>query len=559
MQTINHRFSHAITQGDAIWTFADTNRSYTIAEIGVFVDTCTAKLSSLGLQQQDRVGLVLNNSIELVGYLLACWRLNLVAVPLRTKSGKYLNYADFLASCDASCSFKLVLCDAAITPQDIELWRTRTGLEIYSEPDFNPQSEQALPAPAEIRPDDMAIIQFSSGSTGFPKGIIVTHTMVMNQLRHIEHSHRASRHGVGLHNSASWTPIHHDLGLFTGVLLPLYSACNHLLATPEYFMRNPARWFKLLSEHQVDMSFITNSALVAALRTVKRLYGDEQMDLSRLHLYIAAEKISALVLRKVKERFAPVKLLTEHIHSAYGMAENSLGASCSKLGELKTLTVTIDSNGNVQLATSEDEGSIELVSSGQANARHSITVRDAADQPLPELKLGEINIESDCLTPGYLNMPQATQAKLGTGRLRTGDLGFFHEQELYFYSRQDDLIVIGGRNIIPDDIEETVESFDFVRASGSALLSMENSATGLMELHLVLEGDANDSGSELAQKQKTLTLAVLDTHDALLSRVHFCPRGSIEKTSSGKKRRRVIRQRLIDKQLVAFPAPQPCA
>lgn len=554
MQTINHRFSHAMTQGDAVWTFADTNCSYTIAEIGAIVDTCSSKLASQGLRRQDRVGLVLNNSIELVGYLLACWRLNLVAVPLRTKSGKYLNYADFLASCDSSCSFKLVLCDGAITAEDIEQWRSRTGLEIHSEPTFNPQCVEVLPLGADVQPEDMAIIQFSSGSTGFPKGIIVTHDMIMNQLRHIELSHNASRHGIPIKNSASWTPIHHDMGLFTGVLLPIYAACNHLLATPDYYMRNPARWFKLLSEKQADLSFITNSALVAALRTVKRLYGDEQIDLSRLHLYISAEKISALVLRKVRERFSPLKLLPEHIHSAYGMAENSLGASCSKLGELKILMVSISPDGDVKLAASEDEDRIELVSSGQANARHRITVRDANDRPLPELKLGEINIESDCLTPGYLNMPEATLAKLKDCRLRTGDLGFFHEQELYFYSRQDDLIIIGGRNIVPDDIEETIESFDFVRASGSALLSMENSNTGLMELHLVLEGDANDNNSERAQKQQTLTLAVLDTHDALLSRVHFCPRGSIEKTSSGKKRRRVIRQRLIDKQLVAFSA-----
>lgn len=556
MLTINHTFSQVLKNNTAQWTFADTQQSYSIEALGTLVDKYAAKLATQGLQEQARVGLILNNSIELVGYLMACWRLNLVAVPLRTKSGKYVNYADFLAGCNQSCSFQLLLCDKAISAEDIALWRTATGLNIHSEPTFDPPALPTPPRVVEATPQDMAIIQFSSGSTGFPKGVIVTHAMIINQLQHIEDSHTASRHGASVQSCASWTPIHHDMGLFTGVLFPMFRGCNHLLATPDYFMRNPARWFKLLSEHKVDLSFFTNSALVAALRTVKRLYDDETIDLSRLHIYISAEKISALVLRKVQERFAPLKLAAEHIHSAYGMAENSLGASASKLGTLKILAVNIGADGDVRLAADTDETRIELVSSGEANPRHQISVRDANDQPLADLKLGEINIESDCLTPGYLNMPEATLAKLKDGRLRTGDLGFMHEQELYFYSRQDDLIVIGGKNIIPEDIEETIEGFDFVRASGSALLSIENTHTGLMELHLVLEGDANDTGSELARKQQTLTLAVLDAHDALLNRVHFCPKGSIEKTSSGKKRRRVIRQRLIDKQLVPF---QPAA
>nr|WP_298146279.1 AMP-binding protein [uncultured Pseudomonas sp.] len=555
MQTINHRFNRAVKQNNAVWTFANSNRSYTLEEIAVQVDRCAQKLCNYGLQAQDSVGLVLNNSVELVAYLLACWRLNLVAVPLRTKSGKYLDYAEFLEGCNASCQFRLLLCDSAIAEEDIAEWRAQTGLCIHSEPSFEPAPGSAAVAAIEAQPEDMAIIQFSSGSTGFPKGVVVTHRMIMNQLGHIERAHNLSRDGVPVCSSASWTPIHHDMGLFTGVLLPIYSGNDHLLASPDFFMRNPARWFRLLSEHQVDISFITNSALVAALRMVKRLHADESIDLSRLHLYISAEKVSPIVLRRTREQFAPLKLASSHIHSAYGMAENSLGASCSKNGQLNIVAVRISAAGEVQLAEPGEEGVVELVSSGEANAQHEISVRDADDQVLGELQLGEINIESDCLTPGYLNLPEATAAKLQGGRLRTGDLGFFYGSQLYFYSRKDDLIVVGGRNIVPDDVEETVESFAFVRPSGSALLSIENSNSGLMELHLVLEGDAHDSSEALAEKHKSLTAAVLNAHDVVLSRIHVCARGSIEKTSSGKKRRSVIRRRLIDNQLgVLLPA-----
>jgi fatty-acyl-CoA synthase len=551
MLTINDSFSFALAQSEAVWTFADSNRSFTTTEIDAVVNNCLSKLVSQGLQRQDRVGLALKNGIEMVGYLLACWRLNLIAVPLRTSSGKYLKYEQFLLGCHQSCSFRLVLCDRTIRLDDIDQWRAYTGIAIHSEPAFNPEITKALPQRVKkVRPEDIAVIQFSSGSTGSPKGVIVTHKMMMNQLRHL--SENGIRHGVPNRSGASWMPIHHDMGLFTGVLYPIYGQCNNFLATPNYFMRNPTRWFKQLSEKKVNFCFITNSALVATLRSVKRLYADDEIDLSQLHLYISAEKISAQVLKSTKEKFSLLKLNPHHVHSAYGMAENSLGATCSKQGEIPVLRVNIDASGNVRVVTDRNEINTELVSSGIVNSRHRITVRDENDHVLPELKLGEINIESDCLTPGYFKVPELTCARLKAGRLRSGDLGFFYKQELYFFGRKDDLMIIGGRNISPEDIEETIENFDFVRPSSSALVSIENCDTGLMELHLVLEVDVNEHNSERVRKQQTLTLAVLDSHDVLLSCVHFCQRGSVEKTSSGKKRRKIIRQRLIDHQLIEF-------
>lgn len=548
METINHRFNIALKQHQVVWTFADTNSTYSLSDIEQLVEDCAQKLHDHGLRAQDSVGLVLNNGIEMVTCLLACWRLNLIAIPLRTKAGKYLNYADFLQGCNNSCQFKLVLCDRSIADADIAQWRAHTGLDIHAQASFSPERGADRPEVAQPGQEDLAIIQFSSGSTGFPKGVMVTHRMIINQLQHIVDSHRANT-GGSIHHTACWTPMHHDMGLFTGVLLPIFGANDHTVATPDYFMRNPARWFRLLAQNQVDLSFITNSAMVAALRTVKRLHSGDPVDLSRLQLYLSAEKISPVVLRKIREQFAPFQLLPEHIHSAYGMAENSLGASCTGLGELKILAVTISPEGRVERVAEGGDHVIELVSSGVANTHHRISIRDASDRPLGELELGEINLESDCLTPGYLNMPEATRAKLVDGRLRTGDLGFMYNNELYFYSRQDDLIVVGGRNVVPDDVEETVESLEFIRPSGSALVSIENENSGLMELHLVLEGDANCSQAELMVMQEKLVQTVLDHHDIVLSRLYFCARGTIEKTSSGKKRRSVIRRRLINKQL----------
>lgn len=545
MDTINTRFQQLVHDNQATWHFADADQYHSPQDIDDRVEDYAQALRRQGLKAQDTVGLVLNNGLDMVSCLLACWRLNLVAIPLRTKAGKYLNYAEFLQGCDRTCHFKLVLCDASISQEDIQQWRAQTGLAIFPQAEFATPHTLPVITPATPRLEDMAIIQFSSGSTGFPKGVIVTHGMIINQLKHIVAAHRAT-----IRHTACWTPMHHDMGLFTGVLLPVFAGNDHTVATPEFYMRNPARWFRMLADSGVDLTFSTNSAMVAALRTVKRLYSGETVNLSRLHLYLSAEKVSPVVLARIHDRFGPLGLGPAQVHSAYGMAENSLGASISGPGELQTLCVQIDPQGKVHLAEAgSDTPTIELVSAGVANAHHRITIRDDQDQPLGELELGEISLESDCLTPGYLNMPHATEAKLQGARLRTGDLGFLHHQQLYFYSRKDDLIIVGGRNIVPDDVEETVEGLAFVRASGSALLCIENDNTGLMELHLVLEGDANVAQAESLHRRETLMKVVLDHHDVVLNQCHFCARGTIEKTSSGKKRRSVIRRRLLDRQI----------
>lgn len=554
METIISRLEKSINGKNPTWTFPDTGRTYSLAEIRGLANTYALEFVNLGLSAQDRVALIINNSVELVAVLLACWRLNLVAVPLKTKPGKYHNYVEFLNGCHRSCDFKLVLCDEGIDQDDMQLWRQEIGITVQGIREFSLANEDGELPSITPQPQDMAIVQFSSGSTGLPKGVVVTHEMLINQLQHIDYSHSKNRQGKTAEICASWTPIHHDLGLFTGVLYPIYCGSRHILVTPDYFMHNPSRWFRMLSDKRVDLTFFTNSALAVSLRTIKRLYGDESVDLSNLHFYIAAEKISPVVLRKVYDRFNPLKLLAENVHSAYGMAENSLGASRSEQGVIKIIHVVISPEGVVRLANEDDQDIIELVSCGRANTRHVLTVRDEQDQILPEMRLGEINIESDCLTPGYLNMPEATAAKLKDNRLRTGDLGFFHQDELYFYTRMDDLIILGGRNIVPDDVEETVENIEFVRPSGSALLSLENNHSGLVELHLVVEGDTNDDAIKIAEKQKILTLAVLETHEALITKVHLCARGSVEKTSSGKKRRKVIKQRLIESQLELLTA-----
>jgi fatty-acyl-CoA synthase len=338
--------------------------------------------------------------------------------------------------------------------------------------------------------------------------------------------------------------------------MPIFVGSDNILATQEYYMRKPARWFQLLAEHKVELTFTTNAAIAVSLRSIKRLYGQENINLSHLNLYITAEKISATILRKTRERLAPLGLSSGQIHSAYGMAENALGASISRTDKTYILRIAVNDDNKILIVDESYANSLELVSVGPAHINHTFSIRNDLDNILPELYLGEINIESDCLTPGYLNQPEITKEKLADGRFRTGDLGFLHNGLLYFYGRKDDLMIYNGRNIVPEDIEETVENLEFVRHSASAIFAWENTMTGLMGLHLVVEGNASDSPQLNFEKECVIRETVAEKHDVTLTKVYFCSKGSIEKTSSGKKRRKVVKKRLLSGTLDIFKSEE---
>jgi acyl-CoA synthetase (AMP-forming)/AMP-acid ligase II len=544
----------------SVWQFPVEDICVSVSELGNRVKNYAAVLKNNDIEPGDRVGYVLDNSYDMVCLLYATWYLNAVAVPLRPRSGRYHDYRKYIDKCDDLCDFKLVIFEGESISDELSCWAAECNKSV--------ESVQAIAdsvaridtsdsfQPVNIAPQDIAIIQFSSGSTGDPKGVVVTHKMMMAQLRNIEDNHARSR-GTKVASSASWLPINHDMGLFIGVLSPIFSACNNLLSTPGYYMKNPPRWFRLLSEHGVDFTFSTNSVLASSLDSLHRLHKTSgkqvSVNLSNLHLYVAAEKVSPVIVRRTWDALSELGCPNKNIHVGYGMAENTLGATYTTAGPIKIHWFVLNQDDSLSLSDGNHPQAFELASIGIANDHHVITVRDRHDAILSELSLGEFSIESPCVSPAYYNNTEATALKFANGRLRTGDLGFRYNGEYYFYSRADDLIITGGRNVVPDDIETTVESLDFVRSGGSVLLATENLQSGVVQLQLLIEGNARLSCQDIASRCVKTRQHVLDHHDLLVKDIVLCAKGSIEKTSSGKKRRKVIRQRLLDAEICILP------
>lgn len=540
---------------DPIWRFPAEGLELSLSEIYGISARFAEKLQAIGIGKQNKVGMVLGNSSDYVALLFAVWRLNAIAVPLRPKGSPYTQHDKYLFNCDQACDLDLIIYSDTATPELFQGWFDRPGKQALALDEFKSIGTaielSELSEQPQIEPDDIAVLQFSSGSTGQPKAVIVTHGMVMAQLINLNENHALFRSGKPCSSSSSWLPINHDMGLFIGVLKPIYTRSENLLAPPSYYMRNPGRWFSLLSELKVDLAFSTNSALSATLSAIRRLHKVEGIDLSNLQLYIAAEKISPVILNRCYEVFSPLQLPEHNIHIGYGMAENALGCACTKQGRVKVTRFAIFEDRRLipsHLALNP-QNEITLVSVGSPDSLNKITIRDTHGQILPELSIGEIHITGPCVSPGYFNNPQATHRTFVDGGFKTGDLGFYYQGELYFYARSDDMITIGGRNLIPDDIEVIAEELPFIKPTSTCLTALENQASGTTELALLIEVNPTTDHASLNQYSCTVQRHIFAIMEVLVSRIIFCAKGAIEKTSSGKKRRNVIRERLVNQKL----------
>ncbi|CAO3359383.1 AMP-binding protein [Azospirillum palustre] len=550
---------HGGAAGDPLWHFPAEGMDRRLSELRTRSGVLAAGLAARGVRPGDRVVMLLDTGSSAICLLLALWQLQAVPVPLRPWSGpasgaalelaggsdRAGGFLRFLLEVTRRSDARLVVTDRpAAIPQLDPLLTMVEALEAPLEPlpPAGGDVDGDVDGEGEGRADGLALIQFSSGSTGQPKGVMVTHAMVMAQLRQLADNYAAAGSGRPPRSVASWLPFYHDMGLFIGILLPLFTGADAMVAPPAWYMRNPARWFAAMAARGSDLTFSTSSVLAATLRGVRRLHG-RGCDLSALILYVAAEKISPVVLDEAAAVLAPLGMPPSQLRAGYGMAEYTLGCTHSREPGLRRLRVRIAPGGRVLTDDSGDGGGekLDLVSVGRPNDACDLVVRDEAGCPLGELMLGEITVAGPCLTPGYWRDEAMTQRALGRGWMRSGDLGFLHDGELFFVARKDEMLVVGGRNVIPADVELEVESLPFV-GPGRAVLFGADEPGGPRQV-LLVEGNATSPPPVVSGRLTAIRRCILDGFGFVPTDIAVVPKGTIEKTSSGKKRTAVIRRR----------------
>ena len=408
----------------------------------------------------------------------------------------------------------------------------------------------------DITGDTLAFLQYTSGSTGTPKGVILTHANLMHNSALISYAFEMTRSVVG----AFWLPMYHDMGLIGGILQPMYSGCPNVFMSPMAFLQKPYRWLRLITRHRATISGGPNFAYDLAARKIT----PEQrakLDLSSWELaFNGAEPIRADTLRFFYETFKDCGLRPETFFPCYGMAEATLIISGGLRREPPTIR-SVDGealdNGQVVDSAPDEHGARELVGCGSKlpDQRTHIVDPDTRELLSPG-RVGEIWVSGPSVALGYWNDPDATSdifhaSPVGSDEgpfLRTGDLGFIQDNELFVTGRRKDLIIIRGVNRYPQDIEQTVETVHrLLRRSAGAAVTVN--IGGQQRLVIVNEVEKRSDFHNWQEITGIICREVVAEHEVPVDAVTLIRAGTIPKTSSGKIQRHACAKGFLDRSL----------
>lgn len=479
-------------------------------------------LAGWGVEPGDTVGILGPNRPEWARWAFATWAAGAAVVPLpyHLRVPDPEAFAQRVGSLIQAAGCKVVLAHPRFFPY------FPPGLGVSWDADL-PRS--TAPAGREPRPEDRAVIQFTSGSTASPKGVVLTHSAVLAGIRN-------SFMGAGSnpdHVYLSWLPFFHDWGLFGYLVWSIVMATEtHILPT-ERFAKDPSEWLRLAGRVRATATPGPTSAWDAALRVASRR--PDGIDLSSLLVCsLAAEAIEPRVVDRMLDVGASLGLRPDALSGAYGMAETTLGITVTSEGS----GVRIDSVDRERLA-----GTGAAVPAAGAEAKRVVAcgppvpgteIRIMGEEgELPERRVGEIQVRGPSLMEGYLG--DAGPDPFIDGWLRTGDLGYMSDGELYVTGRSKDVIIVMGRNYAPQDIEWAAERVEGIRVGRCVAFGRE-----AVEGEVVVAAEAK--GDDVDGLPERVWQAVSDAVGIVPREVIVLPRGTVPMTTSGKLRRSWVRE-----------------
>ncbi|MBN8232592.1 AMP-binding protein [Corallococcus macrosporus] len=494
----------------------------------------------------ERVLLLFPPGLDYVAAFLGCLQAGAVAVPAYPPDPMRLaRTLPRLEALTADAQVRFVLAPAFIRDMAQELFgqadmlarATWLALE-----DVTPGHADAWRDPG-VSGDTVAFLQYTSGSTGAPRGVVLTHDNLLHNSAAIQRCFQHGPDSVGV----IWLPPYHDMGLIGGILQPLYVGFPVVLMSPLDFLARPLRWLEAVSRYRATTSGGPNFAfeLCARKATAEQV---AELDLSSWRLaFNGAEPLNPATLERFQRTFAPAGFRPEAMYPCYGLAEATLIAS----GKATAVPV-VRAFEKEALADGEARPAPEappLVGCGASLPDQELLIVDPATrQPLADGRVGEIWLRGPSVARGYWNRPEETAESFAARRadaaaagpyLRTGDLGFLHGGELFVSGRLKDLIIVRGRKHHPHDLERTaVASHPALRPGCSAAFSAQ--APEGERLVLVQEVDPRKA-FEAEACARRVREAVTREHGIQLDEVVFIAPGSLPKTSSGKVQRRATR------------------
>ena len=496
----------------------------------------------------SRVVLLFPPGLEYIQAFLGCLYAGVVAVPLYPPQSK--KHAGRVLTVIDDCQACLILTNkmlkgqlaAELSPLPVKGFdELATASSVDAQASTN-ASEFSLPTP-----DQIAFLQYTSGSTGSPKGVVVSHGNIVANLKTLQQATHCSENDV----FCNWLPLFHDLGLVNTLLLPIFLGAHSVLMSPVRFIKNPLTWFTAITEFKGSICGAPNFAFDHCLERIKphQLAG---IDLSSWRIaFNAAEPVDADTLVRFCDRYARVGFKESAIFPAYGMAEatvficggshatpylaNPFSSDCLQKGQ-----ATISENLAKQQV---------LIAHGHIQAEHHLKI--VSPETMTELadgQVGEIWFAGPSLAQGYWNDEEKTKATFcarlendENTYLRTGDLGFIHQGELYISGRIKDVMIIKGRNYYPQDFEKLAYNvYPGLNQNGASAFEVNGKAILLLELS---RNAIKEFDFKLACE--TIKAAIFEQFEVLLDDIVLLKAGRINRTSSGKIQRSLSKKRYL--------------
>jgi fatty-acyl-CoA synthase len=392
-------------------------------------------------------------------------------------------------------------------------------------------------------PDEIVLLQHSSGTTGLQKGVALSHQAVFNQLD-------AYGNALALNGKdviVSWLPLYHDMGLIAGFILPILSGVHLVLQSPFDWVRAPYKLMQAVTKYRGTLTWLPNFAYNFCAQKIRDRHL-EGVDLSSLRAVInCSEPVRWESHQAFFEKFKGYGLKYEALQTSYAMAENVFGVTQSRLGsELAVLEIDREAFMSERVAKSLVEGhpSMKMMSSGRPLDNVKIKVLDDNRNEVADRVIGELALQSDCMLTGYYHREDATQQAFADGWYLTGDYGFVSDGEVFVSGRKKDMIIVGGKNVYPQDLEALTYEVPGVHAGRSVAFGMFNEEQGTEDVVIIAEVDSED-GVEQQRVAEAIRAHVTKNSAIALRYVKVVDPKWILKTSSGKTARSANKEKFL--------------
>jgi PAS domain S-box-containing protein len=509
-----------------------------------------AELRAEGVRDGDTVILVMPQGIPLVVSFAGAMLLGAVPAILAYPNFKAdpHKYSAGLSGVSQNLKARLVVVDPGFPSElSAQLLKAPGGRLVRRSAESKFSPERGLPDLA-YEPEDLAFIQHSAGTTGLQKGVALPHGAVLKQLEHLASALEISDQD----RIYSWLPLYHDMGLIACFMLPLVYHLPVVMQSPVDWVLRPGTMLRLISDYRCTLAWTPNFALQFLARRA-RPEDARQYDLSSLRALInCSEPIRARSMDEFQSAYQRLGLKPDALKSSYAMAENVFAVTQSKAhGAPKRVSISARRFWEEHLAVPVAENSQDtlcFVSSGPCLVGNQVRIVSSDETDLSDAHVGEILINSDSCFRGYYNRPDLTAKAFHNAWYRSGDLGFCLDGELYVIGRKNDLIIVAGKNIYPQDIEEIVFSHPAIHDGRAVAFGLYNPNLGTDDIIVVAETETEQDLNAAREIELALRNAIVAELDVTPRAIYLKPPKWIVKSTAGKPARSTTREKLLLEQ-----------